>query len=452
MICQVKTYAWGKCGSDSLVAQVASEGIDELEVIEDTPYAELWMGTHPSGPSMVMLTTPWKMVTPLSEWIKLNPYLRGPRHREIEPRVNRRKSMIKLERSAMPFLFKLLSVRTALSIQAHPDKVLAAELHRKDANNYKDDNHKPEMAVAITPFEALCSFQPAYSILCNCRATPELVAVISESCVRELERAIEHREQDPEAVRHSLKALFSALMTAPFNTVQLHLSELVSRIESTSKMLRSPVDELALRLHEQYPSDVGVFCVYLLNYKVLQPGEAIFLAANEPHAYIYGDCAEVMATSDNVIRAGLTPKWKDVSTLCSSLTYYDGPPHLVNPTTDPMQPFVARYTPPVEEFVLDRIQMRDGQQAYLSSSRSLSILIIVNGSIAVEQISDVARGDVLHEQTIFQSYLSTGAIHLVCPNTALRMTAQHGDVLAFRATSPSKDAIDEKSPSQRNAH
>ena len=69
--CQVKTYAWGKTGTDSLVAELAAEGMDELEVNEGTPYAELWMGTHPSGPSMIMLTSPWKMVTPLSEWIKV---------------------------------------------------------------------------------------------------------------------------------------------------------------------------------------------------------------------------------------------------------------------------------------------------------------------------------------------------------------------------------------------
>ena len=79
---------------------------------------------------------------------------------------------------------------------------------------------------------------------------------------------------------------------------------------------------------------------YLLNYCCLEPGEALFLAANEPHAYISGDCAEVMATSDNVIRAGLTPKWKDVDTLCDSLTYTDGNPHWVEPTQTANEPHV----------------------------------------------------------------------------------------------------------------
>ena len=158
--------------------------------------------------------------------------------------------MLKLDASSMPFLFKILSVRTALSIQAHPDKVLAAKLHRESPDHYKDDNHKPEMAVAITPFEALCSFQPAYSILCNCRATPELVMVIGEKVVSDLDDAIEHRTVDDKAVMLALKALFGALMLAPAPLVAQQLNSLIRRIESTNEILRAPVDVLAVRLSQ----------------------------------------------------------------------------------------------------------------------------------------------------------------------------------------------------------
>eukprot|EP00966_Prymnesium_polylepis_P292604 6757569-Prymnesium_polylepis.1 len=68
----VQKYAWGKIGEDSLVGRLAESGQDDFELAEDSPYAEMWMGTHPSGPSMVVFETPWQMVTPLSEWIKLN--------------------------------------------------------------------------------------------------------------------------------------------------------------------------------------------------------------------------------------------------------------------------------------------------------------------------------------------------------------------------------------------
>lgn len=80
-------------------------------------------------------------------------------------------------------------------------------------------------------------------------------------------------------------------------------------------------EELVLRLEKQYPGDVGVIASFLFNYVKLKIGEALYLGANEPHAYLYGECVECMATSDNVVRAGLTPKKLDVQTLCSILTY-----------------------------------------------------------------------------------------------------------------------------------
>ena len=80
-------------------------------------------------------------------------------------------------------------------------------------------------------------------------------------------------------------------------------------------------EQLVLRLEKQYPGDVGVISAFFFNYVKLNPGEALYLGANEPHAYIYGECIECMATSDNVVRAGLTPKHRDVQTLCSMLTY-----------------------------------------------------------------------------------------------------------------------------------
>ena len=459
--CQVKTYAWGKFGDASLVGLLAAEGLEELELTPGIPYAELWMGSHPSGPSMVMLSSPWRTVTPLSEWIKLNPSLLGPARmlKDHPPGIDRRKSMLRLTASSLPFLFKILSVRTALSIQAHPDKALAAQLHARQPDMYKDDNHKPEMAVAITPFEALCSFQPAYSILENCRATPELVALIGEGTVGALENAVNARAAhenaatkldrsgsvspksppkgdgvftDPhESFRSALRNLFRRLVSAPAVRVKEQLEALMKRVGATNQMLRAPVDVLAMRLHEQYPGDVGVFCAYLLNYCTLQPGQALFLAANEPHAYISGDCAEVMATSDNVIRAGLTPKWKDVDTLCDSLTYTDGNPHWVEPTQTANEPHVHIYTPPdgYDEFMLERVELpAEGVGATLGAHAGLSIVIIVKGTISVEQLDEGSDDAVGLKHT-----LAMGAVHLVCPHTILRMRAERGPVLLFRA-------------------
>lgn len=119
----------------------------------------------------------------------------------------------------------------------------------------------------------------------------------------------------------------------------------------------SEVDNLALRLHEQYPGDIGVFNVYLLNYIILKPGEGLYMGANEPHAYISGDCFECMATSDNVVRAGLTPKFKDVNTLCSMLTYAAGTPQLLAGVIAHSDTHGSTrvYAPPVEEFQVELI-------------------------------------------------------------------------------------------------
>merc|ERR1712046_501886 len=195
------------------------------------------------------------------------------------------------------------------------------------------------------------------------------------------------------------------------------LALLIKRIESTSETIRIPVDNLAIRLHGQYPGDVGVFCAYLLNYTVLQPGQALFLGANEPHAYISGDCAEIMSASDNVIRAGLTPKWMDVKTLCNCLTYNATQPHYV--TAEQVGQGVWVYRPPVKEFMLERVQLASGEQATIGSKEGPSIIIVVKGETGIESYDDGAEGSLG-----VQSRLSTGAVQIVSPRTILRLRAQ----------------------------
>ena len=161
------------------------------------------------------------------------------------------------------------------------------------------------------------------------------------------------------------------------------------------------------------------------------------MGANEPHAYLFGDCAEVMATSDNVVRAGLTPKWKDVETLCAMLTYHDGPPHVVTPTQPDGEAHVWRYSPPADEFALDRVVLGDGEQATLGSEPGLSILLVVSGSVVVDVVADKGGGEWTPDAHSHRTFLSAGAIHLVCPSTILQLTAQGGgapQALIFRAT------------------
>lgn len=122
-----------------------------------------------------------------------------------------------------------------------------------------------------------------------------------------------------------------------------------------------------MRLDQQYPSDIGVLSSFLLNYVCLENGQAIALGPNEPHAYLSGEIVECMATSDNVIRAGLTPKYKDTNVLCSSLTYKQGKPAVIS--GECFQSGKAKlYRPDFDEFEVWRLHFKDDDELMLPSA------------------------------------------------------------------------------------
>lgn len=143
--------------------------------------------------------------------------------------------------------------------------------------------------------------------------------------------------------RAALAALFHSYMASPDEVALTQLSSLVGRLNGAVARggALSATDRLLLRLYDQYPGDRGVFAPLLLNYLQLAPGESFFIGANEPHAYLSGDCVECMALSDNVVRAGLTPKFRDVDTLCRMLHYRHGAPDMLTPT--PLDDFTSVY-------------------------------------------------------------------------------------------------------------
>merc|ERR1711991_836432 len=152
-----------------------------------------------------------------------------------------------------------------------------------------------------------------------------------------------------------LRALFGKLMLAEGELVKKCVAKLADRLEKLEK--KSPLEEAILRVHAKYPGDVGNFCPFLLNHFVLVPGEAVFLGPNEPHAYLSGNCVECMATSDNVVRAGLTPKLRDTNTLIGMLTYKvrDAKPleaKIVNES-------VMGYYPPVPDFQVEICRVKE---------------------------------------------------------------------------------------------
>jgi mannose-6-phosphate isomerase len=159
----VQNYAWGKFGSSSNVALLHSGGAPAPApaIVADAAYAELWLGTHPRGHAQVADDTG------AGERVTLQSATGKP----------------------LPYLFKALSVRTALSIQAHPDKERARQLHADRPADYKDPNHKPELACAVTPFEAMCSFRPLREIAHFLRTEPELRRLIGDAHAVALENA-----------------------------------------------------------------------------------------------------------------------------------------------------------------------------------------------------------------------------------------------------------------------
>lgn len=164
-----------------------------------------------------------------------------------------------------------MSISKALSIQAHPDESLAQKLHATFPEHYADPNHKPEIAIALTPFQAMCGFRPENEIIKNITEIPELALILGDSGA-DLVKGF---------TKEKLKAAYHALLTADANLVSEQLQQLIKRTEGVHDTLFDSVRQI----HRDFPGDVGLFCLFLFNVVTLKPGEALFLAPNEPHAY-----------------------------------------------------------------------------------------------------------------------------------------------------------------------
>lgn len=204
--------------------------------------------------------------------------------------------------------------------------------------------------------------------------------------------------------QQAIRTLFTALMQSDPEDVAKHLRQIVEQTKSGDEDSANPTDRLVVRLNEQYPDDVGCLAAYFLNHVTLREGEALFLGPNEPHAYISGDLIECMACSDNVVRAGLTPKFRDVDALCEMLTYRDDSlettMHLHRGVQ--MGEHLALYQPP-EEFPEFQVYRVSGNVKAVPL-RNVSIAIVVRGKgrmqVLTEEVEeveatvDVSRGQV----------------------------------------------------------
>jgi mannose-6-phosphate isomerase len=279
--CPVQNYDWGKLGSDSLVAQIFSKNGGSVN--NTKTYAEYWMGTHINGPSFINLE---------NSKISLGDFLKQNHNQE-----------------GLPFLFKVLSIKDALSIQAHPDKQFAEVLYSIDKAHYKDDNHKPELAIAISE-----KFKLFYGIL-NIEEAFEVSKTLFE--------AIKNNNSESKFFE-SLKNFVSNKNDSKnyyeliCEIIKLNQEETKFIIESLINYLENKEDKIFHKnfdlvgfLFSKFQYDKGIIFSLYMNYYEMNKGDALFITPNIPHAYIEGDCIECMANSDNVIRLGLTPKFVD---------------------------------------------------------------------------------------------------------------------------------------------
>lgn len=252
--CCVKKYEWGKKGMDSIIARFMKNQMPTYSVDDDAPFAELWMGTHPSGPSVVMGSQPDQHNITLLNFLSNYPEYVG--NIRVVARYGKN----------LPFLFKVLSVRKALSIQAHPNKSLAEKLHHDDPFHYPDANHKPELAIALTEFEALCGFRPHEELEYFLNHIPELKKSVGEEMAEKYSQATDKKQ--------GLKEVFTSIMNANPEKIRENLSSMMNRwsnsVESDPKL--EPLRKLFLKLYAEFPNDIGCFSIFFFNYLVLQPG------------------------------------------------------------------------------------------------------------------------------------------------------------------------------------
>lgn len=336
---KVQDYAWGDTMSiATLQGRTPSGG----------PEAEAWFGAHPSAPSGTASGT-------LDEVIAADPV-----------------SALGTE-GTLPFLVKLLAAKRPLSIQAHPSISQAQEgFAREDAagiprgaahRNYKDRNHKPEVLIALTPFRAMAGFRPL----------EETVALLDELAVPQLENDRAVLADGSVDVEKRLRTVLSGWLA--FDDP----APVVEAVLERAAELDSDVARNLVFIGEEFPGDVGVLAALLLHHVELAPGEALFLPAGNMHAYLSGFGVEVMASSDNVLRGGLTAKHIDVAELEGIVIF--------EPIDDPvLEPDMtvengvacARFPIPVPDFAVTRCTAESGS---LELGRGPAIVLAVAGKV-----------------------------------------------------------------------
>lgn len=340
----MQSYPWG---SRTLIADLMGEPSPTKR-----PQAEAWFGAHPLAPSTVG-------GRPLTDVIADDP------EKALGPAAG-------LADGTLPFLLKLLAAAEPLSLQAHPTleqarEGFAAENERgipptAPHRNYRDANHKPELIVALTRFDALAGFRPV-------EKTKQL---FRELAIPDLDHYTVLL--DASSPGEGLRALFTTWLTLPSRV----LGDLVEVVRDACGRYDGGgwVGEVAATtadIAERYPGDPGVLASMLLNRITLEPGQGIYMRAGQLHAYLSGLGVEIMANSDNVLRGGMTSKHVDVVELLRVLDFTPAE----NPVVEPVREgSVATYPTEAGEFRLTRFTVPDGAVARVPAEGAVIVLVV----------------------------------------------------------------------------
>ncbi len=393
---KVQQYAWGGFNYLPELLGIREKG--------RRPYAEYWMGAHENASSEIVLSD--------GRAVRLNEYIAAYPEELLGGRVNG-------QFGRLPYLLKILDVKDMLSIQVHPSKKAAekefsaenAKGIKPDApdRNYKDDNHKPELMVALSGFWLLHGFKPAGPLKTRLQQTPELaflLPVFEKGGYLELYRAV--MEMDQSRVNAVLQPLLDRIIPA-------YKEGLLDKDKEDFWAARA-----ALTFNTGGNTDRGIFSVYLFNLVNLHPGEAIFQDAGLPHAYLEGQNVEIMANSDNVLRGGLTPKHIDVPELMKHIQFKETVPHTLCGRES--VPHIAAFLTPAPDFELSRIELLKDEEMTITA-HSVEIFFVLSGKTGVQE-----KGHQPFER-------GPGEAFLAFDRAALTIRAA-GNVVIFRAAVP----------------
>ena len=343
-------YAWG--------SRTAIASLTGRKTPSAGPEAELWMGAHPVAPSLVERD---------GARVSLADVVARAPERELGEEVVRELG------PRLPFLLKVLAAAEPLSLQAHPTMARARagfeDEERRGISiddkrrNYKDPHHKPELLSALTPFAALSGFRQIDQTL----RLFDLLAVV------ELEAVLKPLRASPDA--RGLAETFRALMTMPADLREQTVGATLAACARPAAAFQRE-RAMATRLASLYPGDIGIVSALFLELVHLEPGQAIYLGAGNLHAYLEGTGIEIMASSDNVLRGGLTQKHVDVPELLRVLDFDAGPARVLVPRA--IDEHESVYDTPAREFRLSRLAVKGH---LVRAVHGPEILLATEGSI-----------------------------------------------------------------------